>query len=191
MCKHVHTITPTCIKKWEEIHNIHNLSWKHIFGSIYEFIRCTKLRAFHYTFIHRYVPHNKRLHQMQLVVSNVCNRCNTTIDTVEHRFFECTYLQTFWKSFIIWFNDINATHFRLSPEHVYFTVNSDNTMTKCFMFCVTVAKYYIHLRCCQNAILTLTGYISIMKKYANIEYSLIKCSKNDDIRDMYNVLINV
>lgn len=61
---------------------------------------CTKesrLRLLHFKFIHNIYPTNIMLHRMGITQTNKCQACAET-DYIEHAFFKCKQLESFWRS---------------------------------------------------------------------------------------------
>ena len=93
---HVH---PTSEMKWTENMEIENeqLDWNKIYGNIYKSTIDTTLRSFHYKFLMRIIPTNKLLYKFKLVNCSLCTFCNSTIESIEHLYWECNKIQPLCK----------------------------------------------------------------------------------------------
>ena len=94
--------------------DIEDEDWKTIFLSMQQSIVDNKTKELQYKIIMRYVPTNHLLYKMGKVVSNSCTFCMLETETIEHLFYECHIVKSFWWEI---FNDFN-THIshRFSPS---------------------------------------------------------------------------
>ena len=92
-----HTIlkdeTCFCEKMWENRlgKKLHSNTWNNILIGLKE----TKLREVQWKIVHNIYPTNILLNKMGIKSSEKCDFCDE-VDVVEHMFFRCKRLQTFW-----------------------------------------------------------------------------------------------
>jgi len=55
------------------------------------------LRAFQYKLLNRAIATNKYSEICKIKESNLCNFCQIEIEKIEHLFWECPIVQTFWQ----------------------------------------------------------------------------------------------
>ena len=55
-----------------------------------------KVKEMQYKILFRYVPTNKLLYKIKRKTSPNCHMCLSSIQTIEHLFFECSIVKTFW-----------------------------------------------------------------------------------------------
>ena len=79
--------------KWQSIFQEHELNWKDIFIMSYKTTIDITLRNFQFKYLHRIIATNKYLFKCKLSNSNLCDFCDENIETIEHLFWECKYIQ--------------------------------------------------------------------------------------------------
>ena len=89
---------PTSMKKYKEMFNTKTfeLDWERIFSLPFKITLNTKLREFQYKVLHRICYTNIMLFKFGLAVSPLCYFCNKELETLEHFFFYCSKVSTFW-----------------------------------------------------------------------------------------------
>ena len=90
---------PTAIKKYNEAFNMEtfHLDWERIYSLPFKVTLDTKLREFQYKILHRICYTNDMLFKFRIVDSPLCYFCGEEIETLEHFFFFCERVRTFWK----------------------------------------------------------------------------------------------
>ena len=73
----------------------------------YKSVQETQLQSFQYKIIHRIIACNKKLFDMKIKDSPTCNFCNK-IDDIDHFFFYCPIVQTVWRLFFNWWNNLTV-----------------------------------------------------------------------------------
>lgn len=79
---------PAAVVKWSSLMNLDTMDWKSVFNLPFKVTKETKLQAFQYSILHRFVPHKRLLYLQNLVTEETCDHCGE-IDTILHRFYEC------------------------------------------------------------------------------------------------------
>ena len=86
---------PTAQRRWEA-EGISFDKWKHVYERPYKITSSTKLQSLQYKIIHRFFPTRKFLCVRMVVDDPFCDEC-TDIETIEHYFYNCEQVKTFWK----------------------------------------------------------------------------------------------
>ena len=83
-------------QKWNTTFEIEELNWKKIYTNPIIATNDIKIREFQYNSLKRIIPSNVFLHKCKFVSSSLCDFCQMEIETVNHMFWECMYMQAFW-----------------------------------------------------------------------------------------------
>ena len=89
---------PTALHKWNSEFN--NLNWKSIFIHSMKISPDPQLKWFQARIIHRILPTKKYLHLCKLTHSPLCVFCDSHVETLNHLFWDCNFVQSFWKDLI-------------------------------------------------------------------------------------------
>ena len=84
-------IIPTAFDRWQK-EGLGQANWSNVIYLSYNCTKSTKLQAFQFQLMHRFIPTNKFLFVRGIVESPACRRC-TSDDTIIHYFFclsDCT-----------------------------------------------------------------------------------------------------
>ena len=146
--------------KWETLLKNQDLNWKKIYTNVISSTIDIKLRNFQYKFIHRITPTNKLLFKQNIIGYNLCDFCSANIETLEHLFWECTTVQTFWTNLKNRCNYLNI-NIKIDLTSICFGEIGNTVLTKASNFILFCAKYYIFLSKCRKTIPTLI----VFKKY--------------------------
>lgn len=131
------------IKKWQITFDINTDDFRKALVLPFKVCHETKYQAFQYKILHRFIPHNRLLHNMDLITSPYCNMCHDMVDTIEHRFFYCTIAREFWNHFRNWWNNIQPnSQCTLQCQDIIFGVY--NTLCDTLNYCLLIGKYFIH-----------------------------------------------
>ena len=87
--------SPKCCGSWDERLGIQN-DWKCIF-MLASKVPDIGLKWFHLKILHRCLGTNVILRQIGVLASDRCSFCNITKDSIRHMFWQCTFVQNFWK----------------------------------------------------------------------------------------------
>ena len=94
-------------EKWRQRLNETDFDVKIPFILLHRNIKDTSLKAFQFKIIHRILPTNKLLHQMNIINYNSCNFCRTHLETLEHFLFECNHVKNIW---LLFYNELGLRH---------------------------------------------------------------------------------
>ena len=102
---------PTAQKKYNEAFSTHTsqLDWEKIYLLPFKTTLDTKLREFQYKILSRILYTNKMLFKFKKVDSPLGDFCEKELETIEHLFFHCTKVRTFWDDLKVVLNSLNIT----------------------------------------------------------------------------------
>ena len=146
---------PTSVQKWHNIYKNLNSSidnkWNEIYKLNFSIARDTKLQSFQYKINHRIIACNYWLKQIKIKNTNLCNYCNTQIDTIQHFLIQCHTTKQFWNSFTDWWNRTseNSTNLPLltteiDEKNILFGFPGGTEKTTVLNYCISYAKYFIY-----------------------------------------------
>ena len=180
---------PTAVLRWNESYQDISEEWENIFKLSFKTVRETKLQSFQYRIIHRSITCNKKLHDMKMKATPICDYCPAT-DNILHFFVYCPDVKQLWVSFYDWFNIKNNVGVRFeSPcdEVLLFGYLNEDIVFQVLNFCILHLKYYIHRqRLFGNNRFNLQAFINEIKFKLQIEKS---CS-NQSIFENFSTVIN-
>ena len=86
--------------RWEESFNIEisTEKWQTIYCIPFKCTIESKLQALQYKILHRFASHNYLLKKYSLSDVDTCFMCDN-IETLEHKYYECTEIRCFWRHF--------------------------------------------------------------------------------------------
>ena len=87
-----------------QVENASDIDWKDAYTIAFHCTASTKLRTFHYKFLHRRITTNDFLKKINLKQSDKCSFCQREIETISHLFLRCSATIAFWndvKQFLI------------------------------------------------------------------------------------------
>ena len=76
-----------CVQKWKEVLNLEDFNMESIFTRTTKVTKDTRVRWFQYRLIHRILPTNTFLFQINIFDSPLCRFCN-----LENETYTCTHL---------------------------------------------------------------------------------------------------
>ena len=110
---------PIGFTKWEKELNIENISYSvtNMLKFMHDYLKDNKLREFRWKLLHYIIPCNKLLQQWRVISSPVCNICNV-VETYDHYFLTCRYLENFWNEINILFEKIKLDNHIISLKSI-------------------------------------------------------------------------
>jgi hypothetical protein len=129
--------------KWMDVFNFDETIWEDIWSLSFKCTFETKLQAFQFSVLYRFVPYKEKLYLLDLVESPICDYC-TESDSIIHRFVGCQQIRVFWSDFVRWWETATGLSLNLTAEIILLgnyksTSYSQNS-------CILLAKYFIHLQ---------------------------------------------
>ena len=141
---------PTAQKKYNEAFSTHTfqLDWGKIYLLPFKTTLDTKLREFQYKILNRILYTNKMLFKFKKVVSPLCDLCEKELETIEHIFFHCTKVSTFWDELKVVLNSLDIT-IRFDIKNVLFGILDTDNISILVNYILLESKYFIY-RCKLN-----------------------------------------
>ena len=173
--------TPTCLHKWIQIFpNFNTLKQKYAFLRIFSVTRETKMQSFQYQIIHRNINCRKKLFNMKIVESPLCEHCGT-VDTLIHFFTECNYVALFWTQIANWISPIHPeiSEINFTHENILFGFEGHSNHIQVLNYIILLAKHFIYInRLKNNHDLNMITFLSILKYKLRIEKNISLRNKN-------------
>ena len=183
------------VTKWESIFE-DELEWSKIFLLPKKTTKDTKLRWFQYRLLHRILPSNTYLKKIGIKNDDKCGFCNHDVEDINHLFWHCEKVQTFWNDFIDWIhsNCIHTQYLNLDLQLVLFGFRKNNKTDKGFDLLLLLAKFYIYKCKLKNVPLSLAHFKNEAKSRYKIEKCIAYTSCNFERFSktwlLYNALLN-
>ncbi len=110
VCKHVYLdlvqnvkYTNNSEEKWSNTGIlVAENEWEHIYMTPFKVTIQSKLQSFQYQILKRFLVPNKLLYLCKIKYNNNCHFCKAHIETIEHLFFDCKAVHTFWMNVTEW-----------------------------------------------------------------------------------------
>ncbi len=120
---------------------------KKIFMAIHK-IKDVKLKWLQIRIVHRILGTNVVLNAMGLMNTTNCGFCNGVRDSIDHFFWNCEHIQSFWDGLEKLVNEKcdHASNVKITCNLVLFGVDNKLKTDKVFDFIIIFAKSYIY-RC--------------------------------------------
>lgn len=159
--------------KWNEVFPLGETNqedyWKEVYTSPYHACRDTKLQAFHFKVTHRTIPCNRYLSNIHIRRDDTCSYCDSS-DTLQHFFFYCETVSTFWMNLIRWLAQNADIHVDMNTEQLLFGLPRNNPQAKCINFILILAKFFIfRQRLFHQGQMDLTHFLRELKMKLQIE----------------------
>ena len=148
-------VKPTAVSKWEFEGFIPD-KWSDVFLLPYICTRSTKLQAFQYQIIHRYIPTRKFLFVRRITDDPNCNRCNN-VDTLAHHFFSCPTVADFWDIVMGYINTYYTEFINPSANDILFGITNVSPVINLL---IILAKHYIHACANRKIPLVFNSYLA-------------------------------
>ena len=183
---------PTAAIKWNSEFN--HLNWKAIFTNAIKISPDPQLKWFQARIIHRILPTKKYLHLCKLTHSPLCVFCDSNVETLNHLFWSCTFVQSFWNDLVKKLKE-KCTHcdrFYLCQELILFG-KMDNIYTdKALDSILLYAKYFIYKCKLQERRPLFDLFISELKHRIIIEKSLAsRTGKLNTFKDKWKIYVDI
>lgn len=117
--------------------------WTAVYKILYQSVWDTKLQAFHFRVVHRFVPSNKFLQNIRIRRDDICNFCPRS-DFIKHLLYLCPIVKYFWKDVITWFAREEDIELNISLHAFLYGVPEQVPYTKVINFLILFYKHYIY-----------------------------------------------
>lgn len=156
--------------KWKNQFSDDNLDWKRIYTTMLKTTKDIKLQNFQYKFLMRVIPTNTFLLKCNIAISALCDFCAMEIETLQHLFWECLYVQQFWTEYSNFLKYHNV-EIIFNQKNITFGITANNTepKTQAKNFMILLGKYFIFKTKCQKTPLTFVHFLSYFKQRLIIE----------------------
>ena len=101
------TIIPKSQFKWNQVFQNMDMNWKSVYTVTKICCRNTKLYWFQYRLLHRILATKYLLTKMNIEQNNLCTFCGEEVEKLEHLFWQCNTVNTFWENIEQWIYDQN------------------------------------------------------------------------------------
>ena len=183
-------IKPRCIEKWSDYIAPDEKQWEKIFAAPFQACKETDLQSFQYRILHRIIQCNHWLHNLKVLISPLCQKCNVD-DTIIHYFIECDKLQNFWSSFANWWCRITANDINLTETMIIFGTTMQSRKSELFNFCLILAKKYISDNKSKVKDTTLLDFLVILKNKLEEKQVYYQCTnRSDEFTNKWGLLYN-
>ena len=137
----------------------------------------TKIREFHYKILNSILFTNVKLNLIGLVESPNCTFCQEAAESVKHLLFSCRVSSEFWKHVLCWLRDNDVHVDRIYESDVIygkFDIVEDYIIINHIL---SLAKYYIYCRKCNNSVPTIRGFTAGARRVFNLELHIARGKK--------------
>ena len=140
----------------------------------------TKLHWFQYRILHRILATNDLLVNMNIKQNNLCTFCNEEIEKLEHLFWQCNTVNTFWENVEQWIYDKTDYFINIDKVRAIFGIPNISKPSIPVNYLLTVTRYYIYNCKLNENNLTIPGWQVFIKQYLEVEKLI--AIKNDTFR---------
>ena len=81
-----------------------NIDWKIAYSLSFSCTASTRLRTFHFKYLHRRITTNIFLAKCKLAPTDKCSFCKNEQETLVHLFLQCPFTKQFWQNVLNWIN---------------------------------------------------------------------------------------
>lgn len=118
--------------------------WNRICKRAYVTTRVTKLQSLQFKTLHAIIRCRKYLLQIRIVEDDFSPKCGE-IDDMNHFFFLCPLVQSFWKSIVHWLvNNANINLEYISSKEAVLGVDDQSSKGRIANFILLHFRFYIH-----------------------------------------------
>ena len=183
---------PTASTKWNS--ELPSLDWRAIFKHSIKVTPDPQLKWFQARIIHRILPTKKYLHLCKLTHSPLCVFCNRNIETLIHLFWDCYFVNTFWKDLVKLLQEkcAHCDIFNLCQELVIFGSTKKIYTDKAMDSIILYAKMYVYKCKLQEKMPQLEHFMPELKYRTSVEKILaIKSSKLSVFNEKWKLYSNI
>lgn len=166
---------PTAVERWNS--TFEELDWKKIFMKNFSSTRDTQLRWFQSRLLHRILPTKCYLHKLEIEDSPLCIYCHQEEETINHLFWHCDVVQTFWGQLwsLLLFHCTHCDRFTLTEKLVIFGWTETTKTDVVIDFILLIAKFFIWKCRFQNVHPVLDNFVHLLKYRYKIERTAACC----------------
>ena len=174
-------LTPTSEAKWKTqiLNNNENIEWGKIYSNIFQSTIDTTLRSFQYKFLMRIIPTNKLLYKYKYVQSSLCSLCNSSIESLEHLFWECCKVQPLWKK-LNSFIKSKSINIILTKDTALLSITSNSPFKSICNTLIILMKYFIFKNKAYEDNLSFEAFHHFLQRRIKIEEQIALDHDNHD-----------
>jgi hypothetical protein len=151
-------------------------------------VRNTKIRAFQYKVLYKLIPCNLYLNQIQKSDTDKCNKCNIR-DDLQHYFYECQEIKTFWNRFCTWWMATTGENIVLDEIKIIYGIVDNFGKNETLNACILNAKWYIYkCKLSENSIF-FYSFLCDLKYFLIIEKTI--ALRNDSYHKYSQTWLNI
>ena len=162
-----------------------NTDWSEVYMRPFMLVIDSKTIEFQYRFLHDVIVNHYWLFKWKLVESSCCTLCHNGEENIQHMFWGCVYVATFWHSFNRIFKDnLGAS---ITMETVFLGIDND-------LFCTIVfnAKRYIYNCFRENKVPYFKIFLKKVYQIREMEQTIYESKgKHEIFVRKWNVIHNV
>ena len=157
-------------EKWELLlaDSCTAIEWETVYSNNFKCNTESSLRAFQYQIVLRTVPTNKFLFRCGLSNTDKCYFCEVNVETIEHLFWHCPVVKTFWCKI----KDELSMPLNINCQSVLLCYNKERNRN-IYNFLFTIVKKYIYRTKCIDSQLSVIKFKKFVKYYYTIEQSVV------------------
>ena len=171
------TVIPKSQIKWNQVFQNVDMNWKSIYTVSKICCRNTKLYWFQYRLLHRILATKYLLTKMNIEQNNLCTFCGEEVEKLEHLFWQCNTVNTFWENIEQWIYDQNNYLINIDKVRAIFGILNASKIYIPVNYILTVTRYYIYNCKLNENNLTIQGWQRFVKQYLEVEKMI--AIKND------------
>ena len=157
-------------QKWIEQFGDEGLNWNKIYTNRLQATKDIRLQNFQYKCLMRIIPTNKYLLKCKIGETALCEFCTMEIETINHLFGECNYVQHFWANLATFLLRYNITmHFSLKYVTFGITERAHCIETQVKNFIILLGKYFIFKNKCLKTQPTISHFKVYLSQRINVE----------------------
>jgi hypothetical protein len=171
---------PTSERKWREKAqlDLKNEEWETIYTMATALTRDPKVHDVQFKLTHRLTACRYNLVTWKIETDNRCLHCKLQ-DTLEHFFFQCKRIETFWQQVFKWWSAETNTNIPLETYEILFGLPNDekDPILNQLNFILQMGRYYIYKCNMASQDLNVTEFLLMCKENLTLEYKIKQ--KND------------
>lgn len=140
----------------------------------------TKIKNFHFKFLHRIIPTNIKLFKWKILDTELCSFCKRERESLFHLFWTCTYVQMFIYRLEQWYKRYIGKVIKLDKTTFFFGKSGDslyNLLCIIARWCIYIAKVN-NFKPCINLFHSKVKDINIIEKYIAVKNDRIETYNN-------------
>ncbi|XP_043218190.1 uncharacterized protein LOC122379777 [Amphibalanus amphitrite] len=179
---------PTAQGRWVAEGADFGEDWHKVYEMAYKVTASTRLQSLQHRIIHRYFPNRRFLHTRQVIDDPFCDNCGE-IDTMQHYFFECSYVRKFWRGLSSMLNERTdaAGTIEITCYNALFGGRQYANIVNCM---ILLAKQFIVTQHSHDTAPNMQAFRPVLSRMFDMEKTIaVKGSKVDEFRDRWKLFI--